>query len=419
MRVGYVLNQYPTVSGTFILGEVKALRERGVEVDTFAINAAGPGDMITDEARAEGARTEALIPGRPLRVLRALLGALVRAPGALLGTLRLALSLRPPGLRGAAWQLLYLVGAVVVWDRCRRRGVEHLHAHFSFLAADVALLAAALGERAGSGPSTFSFTVHGPDELMDLSRTRLRAKAERAARVVCISHFARSQVLAQLAEADWDKVARIHCGIDVAAYRPVERAERGGRLRVLNVGRLVAVKGQAVLVRAVRRLRDEGVDVHVDFVGDGPSRDAIAELAERLGVADAITLHGSIGQDRIGSFYAAADVFCVPSFAEGLPIVIMEALGTELPVVSTSVMGIPELVEDGVSGLLVPPGDEAALAAALRRMAERPDERRRLAAEGRRRVASEFDVRRTAEELERLFASATAPDRGFYHGPSA
>jgi glycosyltransferase involved in cell wall biosynthesis len=179
----------------------------------------------------------------------------------------------------------------------------------------------------------------------------------------------------------------------------------GVAFSILTVGRLVAVKAHGVLVEAFAALVAAGVDARLTLVGDGPRSDALEARVRDRGLSDRVTFAGRVGQDEIGAFYKAADVFCLPSFAEGVPVVLMEAMASGLPVVSTAVNGIPELVEDGVSGLLVVPGRSDLLAAALRKLADDPALRAELGEAGRARVAESFEVDACAAQLAEHFAA--------------
>jgi glycosyltransferase involved in cell wall biosynthesis len=243
--------------------------------------------------------------------------------------------------------------------------------------------------------------MHGPTELYDVPGHRLAAKARAADFVVCISDFARSQLMGLLDEDGWDRLHVVHCGIDPDEYRPDPAP--AGTPRVLCVGRLVPEKGQAVLVDAIARLRERGVPVECTLVGEGPSRPALETAIRARGLDGAVELAGAVSQDEIRAHYAAADVFCLPSFAEGVPVVLMEAMAMEIPVVTTRIAGIPELVADGVDGVLVAPGRPDELADALARLAGAPDERRRLGAAGRRAVLERYDIRAIGPALRALF----------------
>jgi len=407
MRIAYLASRYPAVSHTFIQREIAGLRDQGVTIDTFAIRRAQPDEVLSRADEAEARATYALLPVRFSHLLRAHLRALVRHPRGYRATLAEAIRLAPAGARGALWQIFYFGESVLLWDRCRRRGATHVHAHFANVASDVALLAAWLGREAGEGPRSWSLTMHGSTELYDVPGFRLAEKARAAAFVACVSDFTRSQMMLFLEEARWPALALVRCGVDPARFAP-RAAGGGGRgpLRVLTVGRLVGGKGFALLLDAVHALAARGRDVALTVVGDGPSRGHLHAQAARLGLGDRVEWVGALGQDEIRERYASADVFCLPSFAEGVPVVLMEAMAMEIPVVATRIAGIPELIEDGVSGLLVTPARVDELADALDRLAGDPGLRARLGAAGRAAVLEGYDVARWTTVLRDLLESA-------------
>jgi colanic acid/amylovoran biosynthesis glycosyltransferase len=408
MRIAYLTGRYPDVSHTFILREVEGLRGLGLEVDTFSIWRTKSQNLLSEADRQEHERTYAVLPPRPSRLLAAHAAAAAAAPLAYLGTLLAALRLGPPGLRGKLYGLSWHVEAMVLWRECRRRGISHVHAHLNGTAPAVALLMSRFGRRAGDRFS-WSLTVHGPTEFYDVAKERLVAKLHEADFVVAISDFAKSQLMAHLDERHWPKLEVVHCGVPVGEFHPPERAERGGRPgRILTVGRLAPQKGQAVLIEAVAQLRRDGHDLQLTIVGDGPKRPVLEERASEHGVADRVEFTGAVGQDEIRDHYAAADVFCLSSFAEGVPVVLMEAMATGLPVVAPRIMGIGELVEHEKGGLLVRPARADELAQALERLLDNPDLRARLGAGGRRKVEEEFDASGVARELHDVFRERVA-----------
>ena len=391
MKIAYLVGHYPAISHTFILREVQGLRARGVEIETISVHPVAEDQLLNEADRREHASTYTILPPRWGELVRAHLHALARAPSAYFSTLALSLRLSRPGLRGHLWQLFYFAEAMIVWRRCNARGVHHLHAQFTNQVTDIALLVTRY-ESGASPPWTWSFTVHGPDEFYEVSRFNLRAKVESADFVVCISDFARSQLMALVSEDHWEKLHVIHCGIDPEVFSPP--AERNGTegLDVLSVGRLVPFKGQGLLIEAVAALADRGIDVRVTVVGWGENRPRLEELVAELGVADRVTFTGAVGQDVIRGLLASADTFCLPSFAEGVPVSLMEAMAMELPVVSSRIMGIPELIEDGVSGRLVAPGNVEELTTVLEHLAADPGERRRLGRAGREKVIEQYGI---------------------------
>jgi colanic acid/amylovoran biosynthesis glycosyltransferase len=401
--IGYLVSRYPAVSHTFVLHEVAALRERGVAIHTFSIRRAHREHLLTAADRAAAETTTAILPPSPRHFLRAHLAALTAAPAAYLRTLLRAIRRGESDLRAVLWQCFYFAESIVLWSHCAERAIRHVHVHLANPAADVALLAADFGSRTGrEGVRSWSFTMHGPTEFSDVRRHRLAEKVADARFVVCISDFARSQLMAVSDPRDWPKLTVVHCGIDTDGLAVAGGRESAG-LRVVCVGRLVPEKGQAVLVEAIARLREEGVEADLTLVGDGPGRRTLEEQVRRHALAPAVTFTGAVSHADVKRRLAAADVFCLASFAEGVPVVLMEAMGSGLPVVTTRVMGIPELVSDGIDGILVRPGRADELADALRELAD-PGRRAELGGAARAKVEREFSLPSTAAQLHEVFA---------------
>jgi glycosyltransferase involved in cell wall biosynthesis len=359
--------------------------------------------VLCDASRAEHASTTALLPAARADAAR-----LALRHAAALGATAGAAAGRRAGARARLWQAFYAAEALLLVDACRRSGTRHVHAHFANNAADIARLAVRLGRRIEPHrPWSWSFTMHGPTELFDVSRYDLAGKVADADAVACISDFCRSQLLAHADPADAQKLHLVRCGLEPGEYDAVADAPRRERAHteILCVGRLVPEKGQAVLVDALERLVARGVDARVTFVGDGPARPALERAIAHRDLGDRVTLTGALGAADVRRHYAEADVFCLPSFAEGLPVVLMEAMACGLPVVTTWIAGVPELVRHGDDGLLVPPADAERLADALARLAGDEAQRRRLGAAGRRAVARRHDVDEAGRRLAKLFVT--------------
>jgi colanic acid/amylovoran biosynthesis glycosyltransferase len=407
VKVAYLVGAYPAVSHTFVLREVLALRAAGVEVRTISIHRAERENLLSAADRAEYETTYSVLPAKVGALARAHLAALA-SPSAYFRTLRRALGFGRKDPKGRLWQFFYFVEGILVWNRCRRWGVRHLHAQMLNQASDASLLAVEYGRaRDGEGAWTWSFTMHGPNEFFDVSRFAVAEKAAAADAVVCISDFARSQLMGFTAEDRWDRFEVVHCGLDPTEYDPVAVAApraTDGEFRILCVGRLVSFKGQGMLLDALVELARRGIRARLTLVGDGESRATLEAKAEALEVADRVEFAGAVGQDEIRRYYADADAFCLPSFAEGVPVVLMEAMAMELPVVTSRIMGITELIDDGIDGLLTRPGRTDQLVEALARLATDRELRRRLGAEGRAKVVAEFDVRESGRRLAALFA---------------
>jgi colanic acid/amylovoran biosynthesis glycosyltransferase len=385
----------------FIHREVAALRRLGFHVETFSIRGlADSSESVNDAQREEAATTFVVLPPSIGLLLRSHARLLARAPDRWVRALRLAWRTRPPGAAALFRQLAYFAEAGVVAERMRERGLVHLHNHFASSSGTVAMLAAELGG------FTFSISEHGPDIFYAPEWWRLDAKFSRALFVACISHFCRSQVLIWTPVDRWHRVHIVHCGVDPAEF--AQRTHRGAGRRLLFTGRLAGVKGIPILLEALARLRGSHPDVELALAGDGPDRAQLEGEAQRLGVAGRVRFLGYQSSDHVRSLLQETDVFVLPSFAEGVPVVLMEAMASGVPVVSTRVAGVAELVEDGVSGFVVPPGDVGALADAIDALLSDGGLRQRFGAAGRRTVAREFDVRREAAWLGDVLSSALA-----------
>jgi colanic acid/amylovoran biosynthesis glycosyltransferase len=413
MKIAYLCSLYPAVSHTFVLREIDALRDRGVEIATFSIHRAPSDQLLAHADRVAFETTYTILPPRWAALFAAHLRIALSAPRAYLLTLALALRLAPAGLRGRLWQFFYFVEAVLLWTECRRRGIRHIHVHMGNVAADAALLAAHLGSALEpEQPWSWSFTLHGPAEFFDVSHFRLAEKLRRAQFVVCITDYTRSQLMALSHPEVWDKLHVIHVGIPIEQFTRSEHARRLSKNpTILFIGRLVPEKGHAVLLEAAGLLAERGRRVNVTLAGDGPHRPTLERYAEQLGLASQVSFPGAVGQEEIHAMYADASIFCMPSFAEGLPGVLMEAMAMEVPVVSTWITGVPELIEDGRTGLLVAPGRADELADALERLLTDPALCRVMGSAARKKVISEFNTESSAEQIHALFerqlASAT------------
>ncbi len=386
-KLAYLTGEYPRASDTFIQREVAALRDLGHEVETCSIRSTGPEHLVGPEQRSEHARTFKVLDAakNPSRLIRAQLR-WMRRPGRYFAALKLAWQTAPKGIKGRLYNLIYFLEAGILAAHLQDRGVDHLHNHIAKASCTVAMLAGAL-----SG-IPYSFTIHGPDIFFEPHHWRIDEKARRAAFVACISDFCRSQLMCFAAEEDWHKFHIIHCAVDPDRYTPATHT--GNRL--LFVGRLAAVKGLPVLLKALRSLSG---DWQLTVIGDGPARTALQAQAQGLPVE----FLGYRSQSDVAEALRETDIFVLPSFAEGVPVVLMEAMASGVPVITTQIAGIPELVQEGVSGHLVPPGDAEALRSAIAKTLADPDRRRTMGLAGRARVLADYNLSIEPARLSRLF----------------
>lgn len=399
MKLAYLTTQYPKASHTFIRRELQALERRGHEVVRIAIRR--PEARVVDPADLEeDARTFHCLAQPSKRLLKATLREAVRAPLAFLAALRRTLAMGRTSHRGLLRHIAYLAEACLVLEHLRDQQVEHVHVHFGSNAAAVARLVRRLG-----GPR-YSMTVHGPDEFDSPVGYSLAGKIEDAAFVVGVCSFGSAQLRRWVDPAHWPKIHVVRCAVDERFLGPVEPiAENADEL--LCIGRLSAQKGQVVLVDAMAELVKEGFAGRLVLAGDGELRGAIERRIAEHGLGHRVEITGWVDEARVRALLARCRCVVLPSFAEGLPVVLMEALASARPVISTYVAGIPELVQPGENGWLVPAGDTAALTHAMREAVRAPAAvLDRLGRAGRERVRELHHLDTEVARLEALLQGA-------------
>jgi colanic acid/amylovoran biosynthesis glycosyltransferase len=396
-RLAYLLSIYPAISHTFFLNEITALRSLGFAINVASINRQErpPGSASALEA-SERESTFYIKAMSPVRAFLVLLKILFRHPRVVLRGSRAALSLDGWNLPATAYALFYLAEALLLGDWLRRKGHRHLHIHFGGPVATVGMLTAMAWQ------VSYSLMIHGPDEFYDVEKFYLRQKVERADFVLCISDYCRSQVMKVSHPVHWNKLHVVRLGVDLGIFQPASPVERSDATEIVCVGRFVPAKGHLILLRSFSSLRRRGYNLRLRLIGDGPERCGMESFIAGEKLDGSVIFEGALSHEATRQKLQHADIFVLASFAEGLPVALMEAMAMEIPCVSTFVAGIPELIRDGVEGLLVPPSSEDALSAALERLLSDPELRRRLAAAGRRRVQELYDL----EKNVRLLADA-------------
>ncbi len=394
-RIAYLTGVYPAASHTFIQREIAALRALSMDILITSVRRPEEKELIGPEEIAARDETFYLLAAarNPVSLVGAHLTLFARSPARWLKALVLALCTSRPGIKGFIWQFFYFLEAGVLARHLQRHDVSHLHNHFADSSATVSMLTSAL-----TG-IPYSFTLHGPTELFAPESWHMAEKVARAKLVICISHFARSQVMLFSDPEHWHKLRIVHCGVTPARY--ADTPPTGERpMQLLFVGRLDPVKGLRVLLEAFEAAHAEVPDLSLSVIGDGSDRSWLETEAARIGAVDVL---GYKSQAEVAKALGASDVLVLPSFAEGVPVALMEAMVSSRPVIATRVGGVAELVEDGVSGRLVAPGDARALAAAMVEVAQSPARRRTMGQAGRAKVLAEFDIDREALWLKTLF----------------
>jgi colanic acid/amylovoran biosynthesis glycosyltransferase len=396
MKIAYLVNQYPQASQSFIRREINALESLGIAVDRYTLRTwdqklVDPGDI----AEKEKARVVLGVGG--LGLLTALLATFFTRPVQFFKAFRLSLKMGKKGERGRLYQLIYLAEACVLLKWLRQSDAQHVHAHFGTNSTAVAMLVRELG-----GPP-YSFTCHGPEEFDRPLALKLGEKIARAHYVVAVSEYGRSQLFRWCEHTYWKKIHVIHCGVD-ASFLNSNPPELTDTSKLVCVGRLCEQKGQLLLVEAVAALKREKMPFELVLVGDGPMRKEVEAVIGRHDLSDHVRITGWSTNQQVREQILSSRAMILPSFAEGLPVVVMEALALQRPVLSTYVAGIPELVEPAITGYLVPAGSVDHLTDAIRQvLREDIATLREMGREGAKRVAERHDACQEAKSLSRLF----------------
>jgi len=388
----YLVNRYPTPSHAFIRREIRSLETLGHEVVRVSIQPSDP-DLPDPDDQEEARQTQALLDGGAPKLVAGLLLVALSRPLRFLRAALHAMRLGVGSDRGLSIHAAYLAEACVLTRLAEREEVDHVHAHFGTNPPLVCVLARDLG-----GPG-FSFTVHGPEEFDRPIALRLREKIRAARFTVAISSFGRGQLWRWCDDSDRDSIEIVRCGVD-SAFLDEDPTPIPEGNRLVFVGRLCPQKAPWVLMQAARQLSLEGVPFELHVLGDGELEAETRAFVQENDLEGQVTFHGRVGAAEVRAAIEDARALVLPSFAEGLPVVLMEALARGRPVVTTSIAGIPELVRDGEEGWVVPSGDPVALASAMRAALElSPGELAVMGERGRERVREQHDSLKEAERL--------------------
>lgn len=398
MNVAYLVNQYPKVSHSFIRREIVGLESCGVPVTRYAIRTCD-GELVDEEDKIELQKTRVVLAGGIVGLLGGLLRVAIARPRRFWDALRLALQVGWGSERGVLLHLAYLAEACVLLGWMAEDGIDCVHAHFGTNSTTVAMLCRVLG-----GPP-YSFTVHGPEEFDKVQAIALPEKIARAAFVVAVSSFGRSQLYRWCDARHWSKIHVVHCGVD-ENFLTQAMVSPPSEPQIVCVGRLSEQKGHLLLVEAAHHLAQAGIPFKLVFVGDGELRNAIESAIERWNLQERIEITGWASNAEVRHHLLASRALVLPSFAEGLPVGIMEALALHRPVISTYVAGIPELVENQICGWLVPAGSVEALAETLKvALQTSSEELVQMGRIGASRVAQRHNSALEAGKLAVLFGS--------------
>jgi colanic acid/amylovoran biosynthesis glycosyltransferase len=400
IRIAYLVSQYPAVTHTFILREIIELRRLGFDIRVASIRGPDrPLEQLASDEQEEQRATFYVKPKRAAGILAVNFRMLFKRPFRYLRSLAYAVGLAGLNARAALFNLAYFAEAAVVADWMRRQALSHIHMHFT---STVGLLALRMA------PMRASVTIHGPDEFTDPTGFYLTEKIHAFHLLCTISEYGRSQLMRFSDHSEWAKFRVAHLGVDPTLYAPGPFRENPSPFEILFVGRLAPVKGPDILIAALDRLVRQGRRVRLRFAGDGPSRPGLERSTAERGLNQNVVFEGWQNAGRVRALYQQADIFALPSFAEGIPVVLMEAMSMEIPCVTTRITGIPELIRDQIDGLLVTPSSEEELAAAMERLLDNPDLRRQLGKSARQRILEHYDLRHNTGQLAAIFREFAA-----------
>ncbi len=398
IRMGYLISRYPSVSHTFILREVLQLRESGFKIFCASVNEPDRGrDAMTSDELNEMDATYYL---KKHGLMGAIYGHFFGLfhPIYYLRGLFYAFTYGGWNIKQCVFGLFYLTEALMLSRWMRVNNLKHLHIHFATAAANIALFLKK------STPFSISLTIHGPDEFYDAPGQKLTEKIAVADFLICISSFARSQVMKLSPPNQWHKFEVCPLGVNIADYSIAHRDHPDRLFTILCVGRLTPAKGQAILIEACALLRDSGKVFRLVLVGSGPDAQALRELVGVNKLDEQVTFTGDLNQAEVRAWYQESDVFALPSFAEGVPVVLMEAMASGVPCVTTRITGIPELIRDGIDGLLVTPSDVVELVNTLSVLMNDKTLRIKLGESGRARVSDRYNLQQNVIRLGQIFS---------------
>ncbi len=398
-KIGYVLKRFPRLSETFILNELLQLERLGTPLEVYSLidvaeeESGRPRHLLVEDLKSE---VNYLPARQPLKKWHVKQGRFAQGEFSKRVLKEICGGEVPP-------ESILLLQAAVIACMARAQGVDHLHAHFGSDATSVAMLAGRL-----SG-LPFSFTAHAKDIFhSSVNLDLLREKIREAQFVVTVSDFNRAHLLQLTGESCAEKIVRVYNGIDLDRFKPKPAASCGPDL-ILAVGRLQEKKGFHHLITACRLLADQEKDFRCEIVGDGPEEKSLTEAIREFGLGECVKLAGPQPQEKLVESFRRATIFVLPCVIGGngdrdaLPTALLEAMAAGLPVVSTRLVGIPEIIEHGKSGLLVPPGDADQLSRAILEILRDQKLQQVFGREGRARAEQLFNLRENVRTLRGLF----------------
>ena len=396
-RLAYLVSEYPAISHTFILREISSLSKEGIEVIPFSIRhplaLANMGNQEQEEAKRTLYIKPRLITSAPMAHLKLL----CRHPFRYLRMLGRTLSLASRHINRFFHYLAYFAEAGIILDRLKTQKIDHLHVHFANPAATVALIAKSYGQ------ISYSLSVHGPDIFSNVDQNLLREKIEGSLFVRCISYFCKTQLAQLVPHKEWKKLHIVRCGVDHKVWSRPDSLPQNTSPHIVCVGRLTPAKGQHILLEACQRLKQKEIPFQLTFIGGGQDLSSLEKLSQRLDLSSQVTFTGPLTQSEVKEKCQQSDIFVLPSFAEGVPCVLMEAMALKIPCIASRITGIPELIENQLSGLLFTPGNVDELTTQMEELIKNPSRRQEIGERGHQSVKQSYDLHNNCQALAHLF----------------
>jgi colanic acid/amylovoran biosynthesis glycosyltransferase len=398
MKLAYFVNQYPKVSHSFIRREILALERLGYSVERFALRT-DKDELVDPLDQSELTKTRYILSEQPLKIILAFVKTFCSSPIVFYKVFKTTIKLGLRSDRGIFRHLIYLIEACVLLQWEKATGIGHIHAHFGTNSTTVVMLTHLLG---GAG---YSFTVHGPEEFDKPEFIHLSEKIHHCRFVVAISSYGRSQLFRWIPASEWPKVKIVHCGLDADFLDKKFQEPPKESRQLLCIGRLCEQKGQLLLLDAMKQLREDGIHCKLILAGDGPMRKEVEHRIAEYQLSKSVEITGWISSEQVKALLLESRGMVLPSFAEGLPVVIMEALALRRPVISTYVAGIPELIQHDKNGWLVPPGDVGIIKTAMQELLDASaTELESMGQNGFEAVLAQHNIDKEAGKLAALFA---------------
>lgn len=397
-QIAYLVTQYPTVSGTFILREIQSLRKLGFVIKTASINQTDRSVKdLTDEEVKEVEATFYVKSASWFQMISDLFKTLATEPLGFFRGLWEAFRLGGTDLKQIVWGFFYFIEAIIVGQWMGRTGSSHLHVHFANSGLTVGYILSKIF------PYTYSYTVHGFDVFYQVKPLTLKQKTMEALFVSCISQYTRSQLMKLTPFDQWEKLHVCRLGVDPENFKPSGNRSLKGPVQLLSIGRLIPGKGTYLLIQAAKEMIDRGYALNVSLVGDGPERESLKAQVKRLNLEDNVQFHGALNAEATLLKLKQADIFVLPSFSEGVPVSLMEAMSMEIPCISSRINGIPELIDHLQDGILCTPSSLEEIINGLELLLNDEKFREKIGKQARQRVLSQYNLTTNAKLIADRF----------------